>query len=488
MDPLSIAASVAGLLAAGGKLVAVFTLISRLSDAPPLCRAALTELCDISSALRQIQKFLQDQASIPSGRREHVLLEHLAAALTGCVMTKDELETVVDNLGLVYHHQSSWISGTFDRARWIRKEKDIQTMIQRLQNHKSSLNLILTVFQCSAMSQVQDSVARLCDLFEQSIAGSSALSMRLSRLEGMSDCGSTIRHSAAADIAQNAVSAPSSFFADNGGGDAGIISWDRGEGEEEDSTAGSIRTFRRRPSDAVVAVGGTKGKEIAGESGFWETDDMGGTAAFTFTFDATLQSSRVYRRLQLTTCFEGQSETSITTSARQCTALSIFCKIALDEISNLSLFSLPIFVQEISNNRWYTATHVSLSAAINNFRTQFSSNERMGTGTYHFAEMVLIIVKTAAMLGRKTVLCRTMGLNDYCGYIKRSIALRKGIPQEWQNLLFNGRSLEDGKTLEEYGIDPLTEIAEIELQVTVRLGPQPVDFQPWRPPVGSYPV
>lgn len=102
MDPLSIAASVAGLLGLGIKLTALLGQISRLSNAPPLCKAVLVEVAAVGSVLRQIQAFLNDQLHAPAERRGMILLEHVATALTGCVMAKDELENILDGLGLVY--------------------------------------------------------------------------------------------------------------------------------------------------------------------------------------------------------------------------------------------------------------------------------------------------------------------------------------------------------------------------------------------------
>jgi hypothetical protein len=406
MDPLSIAASIVGLLAAGGKLTAVLTQISRLSDGPPLCRSALSEICDVSAALRQMQRFLNDQASIPAERRENVLLEHLAAALTGCVITKDELETVVDDLGLAY--QESGITGIFDRVRWVRKEKDIQHIIQRLQNHKSSLNLILSIFQCSSSNQIQDSVARLCRLVEQAVASSSALSVRLSRLETNSTVGR----------------ADTEIFALEGGG----IAYDEEEREAEDSA--SVQTVRpnvRTTSETSVA-------------------------AQSFTFDPTLQSSRVYRKLELTQS-DGHSESSITTSTRQRAALSIFCTATLDEISNLSQFSLPIFIQEISNNRWYVSA--SIPIAIGYTRRYYGPGEAR------------IEVRMAFCAYNKLVFDRVMGPDDYCGKIKEIISIREGFPTRELNLLFHGRSLKDGEMLKAYGIGTWIGTARVELRLLV---------------------
>jgi hypothetical protein len=306
MDPLSIATSVAGLIAAGGKLAAILTQISRLSDAPPLCRAVLTEVCDTAAALRQVQNFLDGQLRIPSGGREHVLLEHVATALTGCVMTKDELESLLDGVGLVY--AGSGITGIFDRVKWVRKEQDIQRLIQRLQNHKATLNLILTILQCSSFIQVQDLVIRLTGLVEEAVLTSSALSMRLSRLEG----SSTLRYPTTETSTIN-----------------NTESTNGREPGELDGDDASVRTITRDHSQS-----------------------KGQLALAPFAFDTELQGSRVYRRLELLGS-DGHSETSVTTSTRRRAAASIFSALSLAEISNLSQYSLPIFIQEISNSRWY---------------------------------------------------------------------------------------------------------------------------------------
>ena len=309
MDPLSIAASVAGLIGAGAKLAAILSQISRLSDAPPLCKAVLSEVCDTAVALRQVQNFLDGQLHIPSERREHVLLEHVAAALTGCVMAKDELETLLDGMGLVY--AGSGITGTFDRMKWIRKEQDIQRLVQRLQNHKASLNLILTVLQCSSVAQIQNSVLRLSNLVEEAVSSNSALSIRLGRLEG----GSTLRSPTIQTSRANDADSINTL-----------------EQEELFSDDASVITVTQVPEGQAPS-----------ENHF---------VLAPFTFDSELQTSRVYRRLQLLDS-DGHSETSVTTSTRQRAAASIFSALTLAEISNLSQYSLPIFIQEISNSRWY---------------------------------------------------------------------------------------------------------------------------------------
>lgn len=310
MDPLSIAASVAGLIAAGGKLAAILTQICRLSDAPPLCKAVLTEVCDTAMALRQVQNFLNGQLYVPSERREYVLLEHVATALTGCVMTKDELETLLDGMGLIYAGNGTSIRGVFDRVKWVRKEQDIQRLVQRLQNHKASLNLILTIFQCSSSVQVQNSVDRLSNLVEEALLSHSELSIRLGRLEG----DSSLRDSTIRDLTVNE--------------DVGSIM----EQEDQGNDDASVVTITRESED--------------------NSENEDNFIPAPFEFDAELQGSRAYWRSQLLRS-DGHSETSITTSIRRKAAASIFSALSLAEISNLSQYSLPIFMQEIGNQEWY---------------------------------------------------------------------------------------------------------------------------------------
>jgi hypothetical protein len=212
-------------------------------------------------------------------------------------------------MGLVY--AGSGITGVFDRMKWIRKEEDIQRLVQRLQNHNASLNLILTVLQCSSVTQIQNSVLRLSNLVEEAVSSNSALSIRLGRLEG----GSTLRSPTIQAARANDAESINTL-----------------EQEELFSDDASVITVTQVPEDRSQS-----------ENHF---------VLAPFTFDSELQTSRVYRRLQLLDS-DGHSETSVTTSTRQRAAASIFSALSLAEISNLSQYSLPIFIQEISNNIWY---------------------------------------------------------------------------------------------------------------------------------------
>ncbi|KAL9032286.1 MAG: hypothetical protein Q9180_006592 [Flavoplaca navasiana] len=123
-DPLSISAGVIGILTAAAQISTLLINFTRTSkDAPQIAHAVLMEVDDISSTLSHLQSFLLDQ---------------VVTIMSGCVLTFSELERLLDGL-------KAEGMGILDRARWARKEKAISNLVQRLQNHKASLSLVLQV-------------------------------------------------------------------------------------------------------------------------------------------------------------------------------------------------------------------------------------------------------------------------------------------------------------------------------------------------------
>jgi hypothetical protein len=141
MDPLSVAASIAGLLSAAGKMAQLLKGLTALADAPGSAKAALTEMNAMTGALQHLSEYLNGALRVPAGREQLVLLEHVAATLMGCVTTYDELEAIIDNV-----HGTTEM-GAIDRLKWTLKETEIKDIIQRIQNHKISLTLMLSILQ-----------------------------------------------------------------------------------------------------------------------------------------------------------------------------------------------------------------------------------------------------------------------------------------------------------------------------------------------------
>ena len=148
MDPLSVSVSVLGLLAAAHKVTSVLvTAIKGIKDAPKQVQAVLTEVNEITLIPSQMQSFLNWDTAITKTGASLVLVEQVIVVLSGCVITFSELESVLDDLKTEGH------LNTIDCMRWARKDSTITGIIQRLQIHKASMNLMLTILLWSALTE-----------------------------------------------------------------------------------------------------------------------------------------------------------------------------------------------------------------------------------------------------------------------------------------------------------------------------------------------
>lgn len=95
MDPLSVLASVVGLLAAAGKMAQLLRKLTATADAPALARVVLAEMDDTTVALGHLQEYLNGTNAVNSDRKRFILLEHVVATLTGAVTTYSELEAII---------------------------------------------------------------------------------------------------------------------------------------------------------------------------------------------------------------------------------------------------------------------------------------------------------------------------------------------------------------------------------------------------------
>ncbi|KAK4141247.1 uncharacterized protein C8A04DRAFT_31225 [Dichotomopilus funicola] len=151
-DPLSIAASVAGLLAISSKVIfGLNTFASAISHTPKSLQRVVAEVVAVNRILGEVQRLIawQSDAERPNNPSlDLVQLDQLVTTLTGCVLVFSELEKHMDDLvGM-----ESGVSGSkprivWERMLWTRKEDDIEKLMDDLHRHKTSLSLMLNIIQ-----------------------------------------------------------------------------------------------------------------------------------------------------------------------------------------------------------------------------------------------------------------------------------------------------------------------------------------------------
>jgi hypothetical protein len=142
MDPLSVAASVAGLLSLAGSLSGkLSTFVRRVRDAPDELKIILTELNGLKTVLGELQLYILGNTLVHPARRHLILVEQVLTTLTGCVTTCSDLEVELKDIDLDGNDLS------IDRAKWALKERSVGIVMQRLNSYKTSLILMLNIVQ-----------------------------------------------------------------------------------------------------------------------------------------------------------------------------------------------------------------------------------------------------------------------------------------------------------------------------------------------------
>jgi hypothetical protein len=140
MDPLSVSASIAGLMAAAQQVSSLIGLILRSTKTGP------QEVADIKltvetlrSVFLQLRLLILDRACIDPQRTSLILLDQVVVTLTARVMTFSDLDGCVKGLF------NDVRLGFLDGMRWASKTAELTKYLRSLESHKSSLILMISI-------------------------------------------------------------------------------------------------------------------------------------------------------------------------------------------------------------------------------------------------------------------------------------------------------------------------------------------------------
>ncbi|KAF5665698.1 cell division control 42 [Fusarium heterosporum] len=294
VDPLSIAASVVGLMGAAGKICGVLSkFINSTIDAPNSAAAALQDVEHMNLTLYSVQSLVESLDSVPASRKRLIQLDHLSIVITHSVLTISELESIICR-----------DDGLMNRLRWVWNEKKILDLMPRLETQKSSLSLMIAVLQSKSQADANSNQVALLEKMDAVIKQNEVLAQRLEKLEG--GTGSDMQ---------------SVKFSDDS---SSIMSRRLSSLSLKRSSVSSLKSLTslalKRQSITISSP------SIVPKSGFEEE----------------LEQSRVYSRTQL-----NESDMSFTSSSAPSNAWSMLSGISLNDISVISAFRLPLTAKDI---------------------------------------------------------------------------------------------------------------------------------------------
>ena len=152
VDPLSIAASVAGLITISAQIVGMAKdLFGKVKDAPETMMRVREEVESMQPIFSQVQLLLNGGSQPNHGNLTMISIHNLMTTLTGCVIVYSRLEKKVNEVcGFSNPTTASevWkMAGVIaDRVKWGSwRHEEVLCIIEDLQRQKLSLNLMLTI-------------------------------------------------------------------------------------------------------------------------------------------------------------------------------------------------------------------------------------------------------------------------------------------------------------------------------------------------------
>lgn len=136
MDPLSIAASVAGLITISTQILGIISTVKSKNNKE--LDSLTREVTAVRGILCQIQQIIQFQSAKPTKSSEW--LDALNATLDDCGDLYLGLQKQLE--GLSYHSKFDALK---KKVKWTLKEKDILEALRKLESYKLSLDLLLSV-------------------------------------------------------------------------------------------------------------------------------------------------------------------------------------------------------------------------------------------------------------------------------------------------------------------------------------------------------
>ncbi|KAK5708315.1 Bud site selection protein, Revert to axial protein 1 [Elasticomyces elasticus] len=148
-EPITIATAVASLVTTGFKTgYELSEFISKVKDAPKEIERTRDELAAVNNALCQLRALLDNPKTAPTLKSSRKEIE---SVLESCKGTFEELAKEAYKLS----------AGVWRKVGWVTSEGKIRQLCTRIESHKASLNLLLSILARKADARIEDRLERL---------------------------------------------------------------------------------------------------------------------------------------------------------------------------------------------------------------------------------------------------------------------------------------------------------------------------------------
>ncbi|KAF2678247.1 hypothetical protein K458DRAFT_491307 [Lentithecium fluviatile CBS 122367] len=294
MDPLSVAASIVGILTAAAKVAEIVQpFVSNTKSAPRLAVQIANEVNSIRIVLSSLKLVLQElltPSAHSASRASHVQVDHIVVLFTDGVLLFSELEALLAPLRAPENRASQLQFR--QRVLWATKKNDISAVISRMQLFLASLSGLLNIFQCRSDIAVIESQQKLESQIATLLCTNEILAQKVRELE-------------------------------------------------DKFHAVSLAPIGNGRSDRITSR--------TAQSGLLSTVPSLDNLFSRLRLEEDLDDSRVYRRVKRV-----ESRTSFSTSCFGSVAWSVFSGLSLADISIVAAIALPLYRCDIQNPDHYT--------------------------------------------------------------------------------------------------------------------------------------
>ncbi|KAI1323669.1 P-loop containing nucleoside triphosphate hydrolase protein [Xylariaceae sp. FL0255] len=329
-DPLSIAASIAGLI---GLSIQIYDILTRLSpcvlNSIQSAHDLLLTNCEIRMTLNSLSNLSNELLRYSPTRRALIQLDHLILYLTQMTLTYQGLKECIDIWVRVAGKQ------LLKRLKLVGLGKRISIFIIKIREHKTSMSLITNILQCESDMEARRDSMSLHRMMQRVVDENEQLHTLILQQRSFFINSNSL----AFDMPLRNLTVPEMPAVEDSNQRPRRVHYNAVLPPITDERISDHRVVSRR---------------APAMNSFFDAHDSTDELHLRPSFEVVLEQTRVYSRVSRVEC-----DASFTTDKTTSDASTILSGLSLDQISSLSVIALPITQADIGNNHYFTESQMT---------------------------------------------------------------------------------------------------------------------------------